>query len=490
MTTALHGLPVSRTVLFGSTCLAGIVLLVVPVVINTLLVFVVKATMKIGAWIVAESVLRWMLYAIALSLVLFAFSAFVGMFVGNPAAQLVFTYILHFLPLAVFAGLMALGQLFLLGFSADTDIPNWILELPMMTVMHEFAKPCGYYILLFCLLAIVFFVFAMLAYKKRPLEQAGDVVVFGWVKPVFKYGVSVCFAVAGFLYIAAISDMDTQENIIGNTVIAMLWALVGFCIAQMLIAKTWRIFSAGKEMLTVCVAIGILFVMYQSDITGFEQRVAAPEDVAYVELGGFYEYPESQIVLKEEESIRLVTELHRATVEKKGKISEGNYAIYLQINYVLKDGTTLKRAYSAEASPQLRAIYNRREAVRSGHFMLYDGADRIVSLRVHWDGEDYFINDKETLLAALRTDVEAMQYEPWGGDYIRIGTNEKGIVSTVEAQPEFNLEIEMLPDAEEADIYYNGYRHYYYIELTAAETPNAYAVLQAQLPEIKPAQQE
>ena len=39
MTTALHGLPVSRNVLFGSTLLSGFVLLLVPIVINVLFVF-------------------------------------------------------------------------------------------------------------------------------------------------------------------------------------------------------------------------------------------------------------------------------------------------------------------------------------------------------------------------------------------------------------------------------------------------------------------
>ncbi len=488
MTTALHGLPVSRNVLFGSTVLSGAVLLLLPIVINVLFVFFVKATMEIGAWIVAKSVLRWAVYAIMLSLSIFAFATFVGMFVGNPAAQFVFTYILHFLPLAVFAGIMALSQMFLYGFSTDMDIPNWILELPMMTVVHDFTDPCGYYILLYFILAVVFFALALLAYKKRPLEQAGDVVVFDWVKPVFKYGVSLCFAVAGFLYIAAISNMETNDNLIGNTLLGALWGGVGFCIAHMLVAKTWRIFSAYKEIFGACLAVALVFVIFQSDVTGFERRVVAPEDVAYVELDGFYEFPESSIVLKEQQGIALVSELHRAEIERGGKTEEGDFVIYLRINYTLKDGSTVKRAYHAVESPELTAVYNNPEAIRAGHFMIYEAADRIESMYVYTDGEKYYINDREQLLAALREDVEAMQYTPWMGDYKSVSVNSQGVIATVEEKPvsHYNLEIELLPDEESNSYYYNGYRHYYGVLVEPEKMPRAYAVLAAQLPQLQP----
>lgn len=483
MTTALHGLPVSRNVLFGSTVLSGIVLLLVPIVVNVLLVFLVKATMEIGVLIVAKSVLRWALYAVALSLALFAFASFVGMFVGNPAAQLVFTYVLHFLPLAAFAAFMALGQMFLLGFSSDMDVPNWIMELPMMTIAHDFTDPCGYYILLYFILAVVLFAAALAAYKKRPLEQAGDVVVFEWVKPVFKYGVSICLAVAGFLYIAAISNMDTQENFIGNTLIAALWGGLGFCIAQMLVAKTWRIFGAYKEIFGACLAVALIFVVLQSDVTGFEQRVVAPQDVASVELDGFYEFPESNIVLKEQDSIRLVTDLHRTEIERGGKVEDEDFVIYLRINYTMKNGDTVKRTYHAIESPELTAVYNNAEAIRAGHFMLYEAADRIESMSVYMEKETYYINDRETMLAALRKDVEAMQYTPRKGDYVSISRTPGGMAVTVKEKEasHYNLEIELLPDEGSVD-YYNGYRHYYNIMISPEETPNAYAVLTAQLP--------
>ncbi len=491
MSTALHGLPVSRTELFGSAVISGAVLLAIPILVNTLLVYGVHLTMEIGTKVVMRSVLRWSMYAFTLSLVLFAFASFVGMFVGNAAAQFVFTYILHFLPLAVFAAYMALCQMFLFGFNSEFDIPRWIMELPMMTVMHEFTKPCGYYILFFAVLSVVFLTLALYAYKKRPLEQAGDVVVFDWVKPVFKYGVSACFAVAGFLYVVGVSGMQTQDNLVVNTLLAAVWAAVGFVIAQMLISKSWRIFGAIKELGCVCLAVAVGFVILQSDVTGFEKRTVAPEDVASVTLSGFYEYPNQEVTVSEKDSIELACALHRAVLDSKREAEVGDYGVYMRMEFKLRDGRKFKRAYNVYSQPILLEMYNNDEFVQQGNSILYDDAKHIRSVGTYIEGDKYFINDKDAVLAALRKDVEALDYAAlWENRYVKQDVNVYGNTVTVQEKLPassivYTLEFEVNSFDEDAfkHGYVDSYIRYHSYQIGADLMPETHRLLSELYPQ-------
>lgn len=42
---------------------------------------------------------------------------------------------------------------------------------------------------------------ALVLYRRRHLEGAGDVVTVRWVRPIFKYGMAFCFALALGLFL-------------------------------------------------------------------------------------------------------------------------------------------------------------------------------------------------------------------------------------------------------------------------------------------------
>lgn len=495
MTTALHGLPVSRRQLFGSTILSGMVLLALPIVFNTAMIGIVNVTMYIGYGIYMSSVLRWAAYAFLLALSLFSFASFVGMFVGNAAGHFVFTYILHFLPLALFAIFMALCQMFVYGFDASVDIPQWMLELPMMTITHDFREPCWYFMLLFACISVAFLALALVTYKKRPLEHAGDIVVFEWVKPIFKYGASICLAAVGFLYIAGIGNVDTEHNLVGNVLIAIAWAAVGFCIAQMLIMKTWRIFGAYKEMLAVCLVVAVIFIGFQTDIFGFERRTVVPEDVESVTVGYLNDMPVDTVTLKSPEAIELVVQLHeKALAEREPDYKYGRN--YLHIEYRLKDGTTFKRAYHIQGSQQLLDLHNLEETKRAGFPMAYCDVSLIESIRFYGDGDDLYINDWNQLLEALRKDVDNLVIEPWWNAGADIIVPEK-IAPAVTAEPSvdnYHLEFRMYKSPEQFAEENKGIRlyepsrtYYYGIRVRADEMPETFAVLDALLQQAKAA---
>ncbi len=495
MTTALHGLPVSRTQLFGSAVLSGVVLLALPIVFNTAMVGIVNVTMEVGKSIFMSSVLRWAAYALLLALSLFSFATFVGMFVGNAAGHFIFTYILHFLPLALFGIFMALCQMFLYGFDASVDIPQWMLELPMMTITHDFRDPCWYFMLLFACISVVFLALALVAYKKRPLEHAGDIVVFEWVKPVFKYGVSICLAAVGFFYIAGISNMEVKDAFVGNIFIAIVWAAIGFSIAQMLIMKTWRIFGAYKEMLAVCLVVAVIFIGFQTDLFGFERRRVAPEDVESVTVGYLNDMPVGTVTLKTPEAIELVAQLHeKALAERDPDYRKG--LNYLHIEYRLKDGRTLKRAYHIQGCQQLLDLHNLEETKRAGFPMAYCDVMLIESIHFYSGGDDLYINDWNPLLEALRKDVDNLVIEPWwdaGADII-VPEKTAPAVTVEPSATNYHLEFRMYKSPEQfakenkrINLYEPSRTYYYGISIRADEMPETYAVLDALMQQAKAA---
>ena len=92
--TMLHGLPFSRTMLFVSNAFAGLVLLLVPSLVNTLALLVVKYTMDIGRFVLISEIASWLWSNVTLGIVIYALAVFVGMF-ARPYRRACNLYLYH-----------------------------------------------------------------------------------------------------------------------------------------------------------------------------------------------------------------------------------------------------------------------------------------------------------------------------------------------------------------------------------------------------------
>ena len=164
---------------------------------------------------------------------------------------------------------------------------------------------------------------ALLLYKRRRMETAGDVVAIQVLKPVFKY--CLCFGTAlvfadvtiQLFYRTEARGLAAAGLVLG---LMLVGAFIGYFAAEMLIQKTLKVFRGKWKGFAVACAVIALFVgVFEFDLTGYERRVPAPEDVDFVAVQAGGDVAE----LKDPARIAEALELHRAVIENKAACEAG-----------------------------------------------------------------------------------------------------------------------------------------------------------------------
>jgi len=408
-TTTLHGLPFTRNMLFGNSVLSGVILFSFPIVVNAIIVLVIKCTMPIGNYIGIGDIGTWVFNSLVLSLVLFSLAAFVGMFTGNSAAHFVFTYIIHFLPFAIYALVGATLETLVFGFSFQ-EPPKWMLKFPMFVIAENFLSITWIYIIA----SVILLGLALYVYKKRPLENASDIVVFNFFKPIFKYGVTFCATTSGYLYITALTNGEA------NILSAFIWALIGYIIAEMLLQKTFRIWKSYKGFVVYAVILLIAWGGIKFDVTGYEKRLPNLQAVEEVEIRYPMRYTHSNVSLSSETNINAIYAIHKTIIENMSDIENNhNYDVWysnIDIKYKMKNGRYLSRSYSVNENlilDNVAIMYETEEFKIAAFPILTQNIDEIKYLEINDEKENKVVGDKQEIKAltdALKKDILNSKY--------------------------------------------------------------------------------
>lgn len=230
--------------------ISGLVLILFPLLLNTAVILIIKAAMPVGQLFAYATIFTWLLNSVCMAFVVFALTVFVGMFTGNIMAHFVFTYIIHFLPLGLWLLVNELFSALVYGYKYIAP-PEWLTQFPMVYFMRNFIECDAAY----AIAGVILLALALLVYRKRPLENASDIVVFQFIRPVFKYGVTFCMAIAGCCYFYFIFGGNQQSP---SIVVALIFTVIGYAIAQMLLQKTWRIWNSYKGLRQYCCHLRVL----------------------------------------------------------------------------------------------------------------------------------------------------------------------------------------------------------------------------------------
>jgi len=351
-------LPVRREGLFVSHYLAGLSMLLLPNLAVFLLTLPVEAA---GGVVCMPSLLFWLGCLCAEEFFFYCFAVCLGMFAGHILALPVFYGIFNCIAAAMYMTLEWIFRRFIYGWAPPVgsfadDVVVWLT--PVWKLLRnirctqrirygDFAREVeiqgGGILLAYTAAAVVLTVCALLLYRRRQLETAGDVVAVKAMRPVFRYGVAAC---AG-LFFGYLTYLVLGLGTFGFAAAIFLWAVAGCFIAQMILDKSFRVFHKWKGSAAVAAAFLLLFAVIAFDWTGYEKRVPDPAQVDYVEVGrlltepsdgaGYFHY----VRVDDPETIKLVTELHRAAAE----LRDGHLYTGLSMRYYLANGSTLCRDY-------------------------------------------------------------------------------------------------------------------------------------------------
>lgn len=427
--TFAHSVPVSRGATFISHTVSGIIMFLIPLIVNGAILLVMRADSGFAQTYSVAHLLQCLSVAALYSFVAFALTTVVAMITGNVVANFVFTYIFGFLPLAAEAFLKFFLYTQLYGNILSSDY--WCAENLYLTT--EKTLTLGG-VALYLILPAVLLAAAFLLYRARNMENHSEVVAFPVLRPVFVFGVAICSGAVGFAYVDALWSVQ-------NALIMLPFGLVGLIIATMLVKKSFRGLKLLKPVIIYSLAIVCVFTIFHYDLTGYERHVPTAFEVEYVtfeqnginptDIGWYYDDYGRRYKLNEEyspditdpESIKYVCNLHLYLTDEEFTAETLDNPWKLTLHYKLKNGKTLSRQYTVDYT-EYKAFLEpvvTTDTVRKTYFpILRDNKRTYTSVSVHDDrianAATVMYNDPAAInefLDALKKDTQNAPYDEY-----------------------------------------------------------------------------
>jgi ABC-2 type transport system permease protein len=374
----MHALPLRRETLFGTQYLAGLSFALLPNLV------VAGITLAVELPLVAQkcwgtslaSLGIWLLVQSGVCLFFFSFAAFCAMFTGHILALPAFYGILNML--AYVLNMLINGVLsdFFFGFSMHNGRGNALTQIltpiwplteavewdPVQETVNGMTATTGEWYLLspgtvaaYAAAGVVLAVLALLVYRQRQVESAGDVVSVRLVRPVFLYGVAFCSGLCFGVYTIAFFGW---RNRLSLAVCVVVWAVVGYFVARMLLCKSFRVLKYWKGAAASFVVMAVLCVACFTDVMGITAWVPQVDEVASITVVDYrINYPydsgnSTRVNLTDREQIAQIVALHQAIVDHRDTVDTsssryqaGEEYTRLDVEYALTDGRTVRRSY-------------------------------------------------------------------------------------------------------------------------------------------------
>jgi len=269
---------------------------------------------------------------------------------------------------------------------------------------------------------------ALLLYRRRDLERAGDLLAVKALEPVFQVVFSIVCATV-FHFVA--------QGMFGygeNFVLLFVGLAAGWFFGRMLLKRSARVFGLRSWMGLGVLALAVVLVLLGTwvDILGLETKIPETDKIESVTLSQYrYSDHETDLVLTAPEDIENIRFIHEAALEDR---LENERILYdgkpvptvelkdldwtrvqrstgVFLTYRLKNGSTVTRYYHVwchEPEGQLLKTYFSTPKAVTGHETLE--WSRVLGFSIaSWQlPEEYRTREEvESLLEAIRLDCEA-----------------------------------------------------------------------------------
>lgn len=460
----LHSFPMKRITMFFSHYLAGLVMLVTPVLLTGVGIILVGVANGLSV-----SGILWLYMAQALLEILFFYSlsCMVVMLTGNALMSGMIYAVLNMLVSGVAFLYSMLAEYFVYGCGdGEMDIIQDNVFVECMTPIYFFWQHTGSAfsygemdekaflrqafsdlgaVAWYLLPAVFFLGLAVFLYQKRPLEAAGDMVAFSWGRPVFRIVFSVC---GSMLFAGAVYALVFEEGIGSYAygkifqvllILIVTGVIVFYLMGNMILDKTFFIWKKTSywrmALLAAVMAAGMFVVKYANfGATPPDQEkiesvaiVFNPYDTVDYSGFGFYGGPYAHIT--EEAKVKEVYELNKEILEYGSKLDIPGYypdMDYLTVSYVLKDGRVWDKSYALESGCALsrkleewlneqdicEALFGEKYAEVLPEMVKVYSEDENVSNEIGFDSNSRkHLEQRNDIYQAVLKDLQADRYD-------------------------------------------------------------------------------
>lgn len=425
MCNALHALPLRRETWFVTNCLSGLTYSLIPTAINALILlpFLLR-TIFAGAWKVAV----WYFVVANVDFIcLFGIAVFCAMMVGSRFTMVaayglvnfgsgilywlvdtIYTPMLYGIitPNTLATKLMPVQYMMNIGVDIKDGRANFDEVgrlLPNARGIYEIQNlDC---LGMLVLVGIVFALIALLLYRRRNLECAGDAVCSRKLVPLFQILCSLFVAVAAEFAATEFLGLGGTDSM--KFLFLFCGLVVGWFTARMLVERSARVFGLRNWIgLAILAAVfAATMGINKLDVFGIEERMPQAADVASVQLSDYKMEDPADIekvlkfqtlalndrvkdsgayVLEENGEYVLTYESTFRYWQEGDPLPTQRIAVQKNLTYTLKDGRVVRRRYNvwadSPAGEASKALLSRWDAVSNDTIRIGDKDVRELDL--------------------------------------------------------------------------------------------------------------
>ena len=349
MAGALHAMPLRREGWFFTHFAAGMLFCIVPNCVGALfaVLFLQEYCYLAFVWL-AVMILQYLFF--------FGTGVFCMLCSGNRLGAIAFYGLFHFLAVLVsflihtfyFPLLHGMELNFetacsyspVIRFSMSHYFKIYYDNMEGRAIFEGFLWEEWRYLFISAGIGILLAAAALLLYRKRQLERAGDFIAVKPAAPVFLLLYTLCAGAALYFIADAIgSDLEYLFLIIGFA--------IGFFTGWMLLEKKVNIFSV-KRFLGFG-AVSLLFFLTIAltwlDPLGITRYVPPAQQIQHVEISPYashYYMENNPMLLSDPEDIDAIRDIHKSLADNRTDTDRG---LCLWLRYTLRSGATVDRKY-------------------------------------------------------------------------------------------------------------------------------------------------
>lgn len=343
----IHGLPISKRKLYITNILTGIVMYVIPFLVNLIIILLLNLG-EMGKYLQFADIIKWFGVCMLYNTIFFAFATFIGTFCASKISHGILTYILMYAPVGVLVLTSTITENILYGFKGLSSNFEEFTKLPFIKIIEDFREMSSYYlsqtiefetstIIIYITSIIVMLVLGYFIYKKRKLEITKEFIAFKGIRSFIKYAATFLVNLLSYMYFYDVIGKHNIRTLLASFVIT----LIAYLIIEMILKKTYKVFKSIIGFIIYAVVITITFVILNTGAFGYETRIPKAEDVEKVS----FKVRNETINFKEKQNIENIINFQQKLVDEKKK----GYTEYT-LEYKLKDGRKITRKYDINNS--------------------------------------------------------------------------------------------------------------------------------------------
>lgn len=392
----IHSLPITRRNIFFHMIGTGIGFLVLPILLTGSILILFHSAIDIERLYTIPDIWSWMGITFILEALIFSVAVLIGMVTGLSALQGLLTYIFLALPVGLFVLFAANVKFLIAGFSADYYLSANMNAISPLLAATEMEKITFFSvdILIYSILTLLFLLSSLFLYERRKLEHVSQAFVFPKIKPLFKFGLTLCMMLLTGLYFSGTTGKPGWiffGYIVGS--------LLGYYLGEIVLQKTWRIRLNLKGYTAFTVFIIVLALILKIDPIQYMSKIPDEKMINQIYIGDaplFFDddtLDHAPTYLKEKENKEAIRLLHQQIIEKGKKVSIGELddgkSIFLM--YELKNGRRLAREYHLQNYdlylPLLAKIYESSEYKKTVNELLNVSAEDVSKIKITASGQ-------------------------------------------------------------------------------------------------------